>query len=410
MDHDSNASTPCSDCSPGKYAPAERNKTHCSECPAGRASEDSGADGLSSCSLIGISKEAMGALLAVPVLLAVSAAIWVLMKLAVSIRSARQSCRRRAGKTRTRRRIRYGDGATSNPTVPKSPSWLQNLLLLMKRVDTTIVQSTEAQAEDEGLPDHPRPSARPLGVKSGVDQTPADAELARAVAQFEKVASGATVGQKRHTVALSVAAHRLRPEETPAPVRVPTFKPASDYQRERQRFAQARSAAKQDPRAQRSNPALTDTAASTRGVRLPGRVEASTPQPFRAPLLPSKRRLQALDKSVQLAAETKLLGLSAEMQPKAGPEPTNPDWEESDCKARLVTLGNSDACLSQLSREDLRAGNMPAAEAARLMTALRARDARKDTADLALDVGSTFSQLVLERRASTLENRVSGST
>ena len=250
-----------------------------------------------------------------PVLLAVSAAIWVLMKLAVSIRSARQSCRRRAGKTRARRRIRYGDGATSNPTVPKSPSWLQNLLLLMKRVDTTIVQSTEAQAEDEGLPDHPRPSARPLGVKSGVDQTPADAELARAVAQFEKVASGATVGQKRHTVALSVAAHRLRPEEIPAPVRVPTFKPASDYQRERQRFAQARSAAKQDPRAQRSNPALTEPAASTRGIHLPGRVEASTPQPFRAPLLPSKRRLQALDKSVQFAAETKLLGLS-EMQPK----------------------------------------------------------------------------------------------
>lgn len=318
MDHDSNASTPCSDCSPGKYAPAERNKTHCSECPAGRASEDSGADGLSSCSLIGISKEATGALLAVPVLLAVSAAIWVLMKLAVSIRSARQSCRRRAGKTRTRRRRmtlhKYGDGATSNPTVPKSPSWLQNLLLLMKRVDTTIVQSTEAQAEDEGLPDHPRPSAKPLSEIS-TGQTPADAALTRAVAQFEKVASGATVGQKRHTVALSVAAHRLRPEEIPAPVRVPTFKPASDYQRERQRFAQARSAAKQDPRAQRSNPALTEPAASTRGIHLPGRVEASTPQPFRAPLLPSKRRLQALDKSVQFAAETKLLGLS-EMQPK----------------------------------------------------------------------------------------------
>ncbi len=211
-DGDSNASTACSTCLPGRYSDASGSVGNCSICPAGKSS-DSGATAADDCFFIGLAPSVKTALvgLAAAVALAIAAMTLIFAvraTLSVKARAQNSLAHRRTHRVKVHN---YDVGENRPAIVPKPSSWLQDVLLLMKRVDSTVHQASMT----EDIPQYPRPSAAPVaaaGCSTDVDGDLLDraekSQVTRVLATWEAQYSGAITGTARASVALAVAAKR----------------------------------------------------------------------------------------------------------------------------------------------------------------------------------------------------------
>jgi hypothetical protein len=208
-DRDSNASSPCSTCLPGRYSDAAGSVGNCSICATGKSSE-SGAKTADACYHIGLAPSVRTALVVVAVAVALATAAMVVVLVVRFVLSAKSGAQEWWVYRRTHRvQVHNYDAGEDIPAiVPKPSSWLQDVLLLMKRVDSTVHQASIT----EDVPQHPRPSAMTSSViKASTDANVLDRgekTIARVLVHWEAQYSGAVTGTARQAVALAVAAKR----------------------------------------------------------------------------------------------------------------------------------------------------------------------------------------------------------
>lgn len=210
-DEDSNASTACSACSPGRYSDALGSVGNCSTCAAGTSS-DTGAAAADECHYIGLAPSVKAALVGLAAAVAFAIAAMILIFAVRAILSVKARAQKLWAYRRTHRvKVHNYDVGEKRPVmVPKPSSWLQDVLLLMKRIDSTVHQASIT----DDVPQHPRPSAAPIAAaghsKDLLDTTAEKSQITRAtiLANWEAKYSGAVTGTTRASVALAVAAKR----------------------------------------------------------------------------------------------------------------------------------------------------------------------------------------------------------
>ena len=206
-DRDSNATTACSTCLPGRYS-AAGSVGNCSTCAAGRSS-DSGARTADACYHVGLAPGVLTVLMILAAGVAVAIAVMILVSVARGVLSAKSGLKKWWNYRRTHRvKVHNYDVGEATPAiVPKSSSWLQDVLLLMKRVDSTVHQASIT----EDVPQYPRPSAAVMQECNNDAELldgEAKSQATRILAHWEAQYSGAVTGTAREAVALAVAAKR----------------------------------------------------------------------------------------------------------------------------------------------------------------------------------------------------------
>ena len=239
-DDDRNASTQCFDCQAGRYSSAG-SFGNCSDCPAGFSSDAGATSSADSCfrvnildlvepwmivALIGVAG-VVAAVILVPILVLLCRRLCSSARaLVVDTTGRRQHANlkptlegRLANRWNHQMKVHNYDagGGTDPAVVPKPSSWVQDMLIIMKRVDGV---SAEAKITED-VPQHPRPSAMPnrnnADNNAVAPEPPMSAETSKQVAQvltvWEAQYSGAVTGLDRKNVALNVAAGRQKKVE-----------------------------------------------------------------------------------------------------------------------------------------------------------------------------------------------------
>lgn len=220
-DRDSNASTSCSACMPGRYSDVPGSVGNCSICAEGRSS-DIGTATADACYHIGLAPSVMIVLMVLGAAFALAIGAILVVLVARALSSAKSGAQQwwTYRKTHRMKVYNYGMGKISSAVVPKASSWFQDVLVLMKRVDSTVHQASIT----EDVPQYPRPSASqfipgtracstdadgsPTSSEANLLDTKKEDKVTRILTHWEAQYSGAVTGAAREAVALAVAAKR----------------------------------------------------------------------------------------------------------------------------------------------------------------------------------------------------------
>jgi hypothetical protein len=415
-DRDLNASTACSTCSPGSYSDAG-SFGNCSVCAAGRSS-DSGATSADACYRVGIAPGLIIILLglAAAIGLAVAAVmmIWCARATLAAKSSAQSWWTHQIGHRMKVQNYEAG-GDTTPAVVPKPSSWLQDTLLLMKRVDSTVHQASIT----EDIPQYPRPSAAPIrnvsqvadrggggngggGGGGGGENQEIDAPdnarnkkiVTRALTRWEAQYSGAVTGKARASVALAVAAKRekkagLRQDDETVARDLrdegrlsytgykPTLPKLSDAQHNTRVFKSAlhasRAAADWRP-----SPRPQAAASNAQQSYLARPRPAKSNHPLQLQLPPLRSRFAALERAIELESGAKLDRLDEQNRAPVNSDPilaaNCSEWLYSigleHWEPRLAQIGTTLEDFCQLERRELAILGFPEVELRHFVSAL----------------------------------------